>query len=140
VFGTGGFDEGRTAALARIAVQGELGHHQSLTAHVQEGTVHFALFVFKDAQMGYFSGQVLGLGVGIRVGDADQQQKAGADFGHRMSTHRHPAPGHPLDKDTHGRYLRGRKVSGVASACPSPLLGQISLNAFHHLTGLRMAS
>jgi hypothetical protein len=75
LFGAGGIDERRPSTLPCIPIQSELGDSQNSTADIIKGKVHFALFVFKEADARDFLGQPIGFGLAVGVGDTDENDE-----------------------------------------------------------------
>lgn len=79
-FGRGGSSEAGAAALAAIAVEGELRDAEHAAADVEERAVHLALVVGKDAQVGaLFGAEAQGLFVVARA-EADEQEQTLVDL------------------------------------------------------------
>ena len=78
-FGTGGVGEAGAAALAAVAVEGELADNQDLAADGVQTAVHLAVLVFKDPQAQGLLGQVTAFLLGVVGAHAQQDQKTGAD-------------------------------------------------------------
>ena len=68
----GGVDERGPAALARVAVESELRHDESLPAGVEEGAVHLPRVVREDPQVRHLVREPLRLGVTVVGSHSDQ--------------------------------------------------------------------
>ena len=73
------------AALFAVAVQGELGYDQQLPLHLVKTPVHLAVFVLENAKACQLVRQLDGLGLGILMGDPQQDQKALPDLAMHFS-------------------------------------------------------
>ena len=76
----GGLRKAGAAALAAVAVKGELADHQHLTLYRIQPQVHFSVFVLKNPKTQGLFRQNPGTFLRILRADSQQNQKAGADF------------------------------------------------------------
>jgi len=71
--------ETRAASLAAIAVQSELRNHQQRPADFKKTPVHFARFIGKHPQIDGFVDEGIGVGGGVRMRDAQQNEQPPAN-------------------------------------------------------------
>ena len=74
------FDEAGAIAFPHVGKQRKLRNGEDFAADIFDGTVHFALFVFKNAQVEDFVGQPRKLFLAILITHADQQHEARSDL------------------------------------------------------------
>ena len=98
----GGGQKVRTAALAAVAVKGELRYHQNFAAHRLQTTVHLAVLVLKNTQAHQLVRQLHGLGLGVLMGDAQQDQKALSDLADGLAVHGNGGTFYPCQYSSHG--------------------------------------
>ena len=103
--GTGGAHKAGAAALAAVAVEGELADHQHLTAHGLQAQVHLVIFILENAQCQAFFGQAAAFGLGILGTDAQQDQKAPADLAHHLAVNGDGGGGNSGENCTHNNIL-----------------------------------
>ena len=103
--GPGGGQKVRAAALAAVAVQGELGYHQDFTVDGFQAPVHLAVLVLEDPQSRQFVRQLHGLGLGVVMGDAQQDQEAGADAADGFAVHGYGGAFHAGQHCSHGNIV-----------------------------------
>ena len=72
------FHEAWPVAFAYVRIQRELGYRQHAAVHVVDGTVHFAVLVFENAQVGDFVGEPVDLFRSVRIFHSDKQHIADA--------------------------------------------------------------
>lgn len=89
LFRPGRFDITGTAAVAGIAVQGELRNDQHLPAFIEEGVIEFPLVIFKDPQVDDLIGQVADVIVCILDGHAQEDRQAAAGLPCQDAVRRH---------------------------------------------------
>ena len=68
--------EAGPAALADGAVEGELTHHQHLTAHGLQPKIHFVVFIGKDPEAQQLLRQLGGVGLRVLRAHAQENQEA----------------------------------------------------------------
>ena len=83
LFGAGGLAEGGAAAVAGVAVEGELRYQQHFSAGVFHRQIKLAGFVFKDAQVGDFVGDIAGVCLAVFAAHAKQHAQAVWDLAER---------------------------------------------------------
>ena len=83
LFGAGGLAEGGAAAVAGVAVEGELRYQQHFAAGVFHRQIEFAGFVFKDAQVGDFVGDIAGVCLAVFAAHAKQHAQAVGNLAER---------------------------------------------------------
>ena len=101
----GGGQKLGAAALLAVAVQGELGHHQDLTVHRLQATIHLTVLVLKDAKTGQLVSQLDGLCLGIVMGHTQQNQKALADLSGHLTFNGHAGASHTGQNCAHSNTL-----------------------------------
>ena len=94
------FDVRRAVALAGVAVERELRHAQHLA--VVERLVHPAVGIGEDPQRAQLVGQAVGLGLGVVVRNAEQDEQPGADGGDLRALHADGGTRHALHERAHG--------------------------------------
>src|SRR5579885_63021 len=80
-----GIDKAGAASLTRVSIESELRDNQSLSADVEQRTVHFAFLVAKDPQVDNFLNQDLYLGLAISLSYAKQYQQSLAYLPNNLS-------------------------------------------------------
>src|SRR5699024_7503485 len=105
---------GRTAALAGIAVKGELADHQQRCAGLLAG-----LFIGQDPQPEDFGRQLLGDLVGVGVRDPEQDRQSRTDLGDGLVVHGDAGAGDSLDNGSHSDRIRVAAAGGRLAAWPS---------------------
>ena len=65
-------------------------------------TVHHAVFVIEDPKIPDLVSQLHCLGLGVFVGDADENEDSGSDFARHVVPDSHPGPTDPLHQSPHG--------------------------------------
>ena len=78
--GTGSADKVGTAALAAVAVEGELADDQHFTAYICKAQIHFIIFVGEDPQTQGLLSQVLAFTLRILGANAQEDQKTTANL------------------------------------------------------------
>ena len=96
-------DVARAGALARVAVERELADDEHLA--VAERLVHLAVGVGEDAQRADLVGELVARRVVVVVGDAEQDEQAGADLADGRPVDADGGAGDPLDESAHGPFL-----------------------------------
>jgi hypothetical protein len=119
------FHKAGAAAFAGIGIQGKLRDNQHPTADFQYGSVHFAVIIFKDAQMRCFAGQQLSLSRGIAVSRTYQGDEAPVNRTNNLAIHADPALPNTLQNHAHRSDSRG-------------VARRLVLDAFHVEHGLKM--
>src|SRR5271157_2648456 len=77
--------ERRALALAYVPKQGELRHDQHRAAELRDAAIHLSFVIFKDAQAGNFVGEIIGVGFGVVVRDAQKDQQSSGYFSREFS-------------------------------------------------------
>ena len=103
--GPGGSQKFRAAALAAVAVQGELGDHQNFTVDRVQAAVHLAVLILENAQACQLVGQLHGLGLGVVMGDAQQDEEAGSDLADGFAVHGYGGAFHAGQHCSHGNIV-----------------------------------
>ena len=101
----GGADIGGAAAAAGIAVKGELGDGEDAAARVQEGSVHDAVFIVEDPEVGDLLRHVFQVVFRIFRGNADEDHEAGADGADGLAVHGDGGGSDTLDYAAHGWFI-----------------------------------
>jgi hypothetical protein len=99
--GRRGVHEARAVALARVAVERELGDAEQLAADVADRQVQLAFGVLEDAQPLELAGQPVGLLGGVARPHAEQHQQPEADAGDLVAVDLDRRPADPLDERPH---------------------------------------
>ena len=81
--GACGGEEIGAAAVAAVAVEGELADHQNASAHVGKPLIHFIVFVAENAKPQHLFRELAAKGGGVVLGDAQENEKALADLARR---------------------------------------------------------
>ena len=74
-----GLDEARAVALLAVRIEGELAHDEQLAGDIGEGAVGLAVFVREDPESADFLDHAVRERLGIRFGDAEEDEEAAAD-------------------------------------------------------------
>jgi len=101
-FWWGGGVEGGALAASYVAVEGELGDGEDAAADILQAEVHFAVLIFEDAEARDFFCEVGGVGLGVVVGDAEQDQQSGADLAGDFAVDCDLSAADALDDRSHG--------------------------------------
>ncbi len=101
--GWSGLHETGAAALAAVAVQGELRDGEHAATNVEYRAIHFALVIGEDAQVSaLFSAEAQRLLVVARA-EADEQDQTLADLAVELAIDVDASVADALDEDFHGR-------------------------------------
>src|SRR5262249_49851328 len=79
-----GLDEAWPAALAAVAQQRELAHDQERPVGVGKREIHLALGIVEDAKLDRLVGELLSVGLGVALLDAEQYDQAATDLAHDL--------------------------------------------------------
>ncbi len=82
MIGASGVDKAGATALTCIAVERKLAHREHGAIYIGQTEVHFACFIFEDAQTGDLASEIGCVRFAIRMGDAKEDKKSrfnGAD-------------------------------------------------------------
>lgn len=102
----GGGKTGASAAAA-ISQQCELAHDEHRAAHLAQRQVHFAGFVFENAQSGDLLGQPAGVRLAIFTGHAQKYQKTTLNPADDLARHVDVRLQDSLNAGSHGDRLQG---------------------------------
>ncbi len=95
-----------------FAVQGELAHQKGLTfgfgaiRQIFERMVQLPRFIIEDPEVFDFLNHPCNLGIAIVWADPDKNNQATANFSGDPAIDTDLGPGNPLEKNTHGRWVR----------------------------------
>ncbi len=78
-------DKRGAVAVAHIAIERELRNGQNGTANIKNGAVHLARLVLENTQLSHLLGHIVGIRLGIGVGNADQKHIALTDLADRLA-------------------------------------------------------
>ena len=108
-----------TAALFAAAVQRELGDDEQLALHVLQAAVHLAVFVLEDPETGELVRQLDGLGLGVLMGHAQQDEEALPDLAVYLAVDSDGCVLHAGQYCSHGicSFSRFRGVCGRGAEC-----------------------
>ena len=84
-FRTGSVGKAGAAALAAVAVKGELADNQHFTLDSFQSQVHLAVFILENTQTQGFFSQIAAFLFGIVGADTQQDQKSLADFSNHLA-------------------------------------------------------
>ena len=73
------FDETRSAALSRVAIERELADDENCAAAIENRSIHLLRLIFEDAKVGHFVGHPRYFFLGISSAHPEQDEKPGAD-------------------------------------------------------------
>ena len=88
-------------ATARVTIQSELGYRKDCTTNIEKRAVHLSLIIVKNAQVHDFFSNHRGSFGRVRASNADENDKAHADFPGHASIHHNAGPAHALDHRSH---------------------------------------
>src|SRR5690554_3722459 len=91
----------RPPALPAVGIERKLGDHQGSPAHIQQGKIHLPRRVFKNPQINGFLRQTPGVGLGVALSGAHQNQESLSGFARLFSFHHHPGLCDPLYQHPH---------------------------------------
>ena len=106
-------------AAARVPVERELRDGEQVSARVEDGEVHLALAVGKDAQVEDLVRQGVGVGFLVALPHAEQDEEAGADLTHDLAVDAHGRLGDALDDRAHAQGLSSRTDRPPRMTAPS---------------------
>src|SRR5262245_3859366 len=131
VGGQRGFRKGRAVALAAVRVQSKLRNHEQRAGGVEDRTVHLALRIGEDAQIGDLVGQRGGARLVILLADAQEHAQSGADFPDDLRADVDAGASDSLNDGTHGNQLasmRARRELSAAAASRFTSTTMLSVN------------
>ena len=80
-------DIGRAVSLLCGGVQGKLADHHHFAFRFDDRTVHNAVFIVKDAQVGNLLAQPFDIFLRVAVFNTDQYEQTFPDFGFQLSVY-----------------------------------------------------
>ena len=107
VVGFGGANEGGTISLFGAGVEGELADDEGVAIRREKGMIHASFLVFKDAHVGDLAREPLGIDDLVVLLDAEEDEKAGVDFGDDLALDGDGCFGDSLDHCAHTGVLAG---------------------------------
>ena len=115
-FGPRRRDVGRPIALARVAVERELGHAQHL-AVVAQRQVHHAVVIGKHPERSDLVGEAVHVFLAVLVRDPEQHQQPRPDLGDPFPVDVDRGPLHPLHQCSH---LGASSLARAGRVTPAP--------------------
>src|SRR5664280_335192 len=94
-------------------MEGELADDEKVAVEVIHRAVHLARVIREHAQTEDFLRQPCAIRRGVILGDAEEDEQAGADFAGEAVGGFHTGRGNTLDDSTHGYRLRPRRAAQV---------------------------
>ena len=94
-----------SSALSAVSQKGKLGNDQNASPGVQKGKAHFALVVFKNAQVNNFVTEPLQILSGVALFHSQEAVEAGAYPAYQLAVHLYFGTFYPLNYGYHGLQI-----------------------------------